>query len=922
MAANVALTGSIPWVNKDHGDAFNFCFVVDKCVQLKESPISKALSVCLSKPCPRRNTFELFQGNPSVRVFGYRDNFFGNTVVDVSLKPCLPFTNLLQMAFGRLGAAFLERLPKFYRSFSDNINRGTRKSIPVASSGKIHNALINSEKTVMVNRRTVWQFYYDAKKKLAVLINKIGLTFQFLFFQSGVLPEHDGNLISAINSIDTGSRKVREGQKAGVIDHGRVFFKRMLYLPVKPVRFFYLFENSDNKLRTKGWESRTNYFVKSIVHIKGSETSFLKSILRLIVKHFLRGGRRFSPQQATGYPRQNRRMKKLLAAVLIFLAYQCNAFAACSWSGNTGTVDISGTYTVQDIQDCVDDASGKTGAVIIQIPDSTLSANSTLITVNMKTGFAAVTSLTIKGQNACTLGFTDDVSGGVPTDCGTVIDKAAFRITGDTTKKVRMSNIEFTGATATYPLIALWGDTNYDDGGGFRLDHLLFNATVFGWGATIHINHNNHDWELMDGVIDHIYAYNVTRLLDTQPSGGDIPTNKDWIEPLGLGTSRAIYLEDSKLLADDGLHLAWEHQGGGRAVVRHNHTTNYWFGAHDPSSIPNSRGLRKYELYENLAIFDEHCVDWGVFANPRGGSGVVFNNAIDNTAQTTQRANYVVNFYIGRIANYASYYTPWNVAVGTDTKICASSPLRASIACTVETDCLGTNGVTNYCVNIDGAGDGDSLPVGYPARDQAGVLQNADGTQTGGGAPFLIWGNTLRGTPSAAVNVDAHAVDYVVADRDYCATTSATMPASCNGVETTYAPFTYPHPLAQEEGEEDTTAPVISSLTASFTGACVSSKVISFGTDENATCKWNLTDVAYGSMTGGTFTGSGTTSHSTTITPTCSQANTYYIRCTDSLNNASAASSTVTFTFDAAKQITVGEGANIFGTGGSLTLTR
>jgi hypothetical protein len=32
----------------------------------------------------------------------------------------------------------------------------------------------------------------------------------------------------------------------------------------------------------------------------------------LIVKHFLRGGRRFSPQQATGYPRQNRRMTEVL----------------------------------------------------------------------------------------------------------------------------------------------------------------------------------------------------------------------------------------------------------------------------------------------------------------------------------------------------------------------------------------------------------------------------------------------------------------------------------------------------------------------------------------------------------------------------------------------------------------------------------
>ena len=93
------------------------------------------------------------------------------------------------------------------------------------------------------------------------------------------------------------------------------------------------------------------------------------------------------------------------------------------------------------------------------------------------------------------------------------------------------------------------------------------------------------------------------------------------------------------------------------------------------------------------------------------------------------------------------------------------------------------------CEYIDDLyGDGK----GWPCRDQIGrgTLQ-VD-------APMLFWNNTISFAGGAAVSATPHVYSCasadVQADRDYCQH-ATTMPASCNGVTTTYESYTYPHPL-------------------------------------------------------------------------------------------------------------------------------
>jgi len=93
----------------------------------------------------------------------------------------------------------------------------------------------------------------------------------------------------------------------------------------------------------------------------------------------------------------------------------------------------------------------------------------------------------------------------------------------------------------------------------------------------------------------------------------------------------------------------------------------------------------------------------------------------------------------------------------------------------------------------------------------------------------------------------------------------------------------------------DTTAPVISNPqpASTLTFGTVST-IMRVTTNENATCKYGTSNVAYASLPS-TFSTTGATSHSTSLTGlTNGSSATYYVRCIDSSGNASTASTPIT----------------------------
>jgi len=95
----------------------------------------------------------------------------------------------------------------------------------------------------------------------------------------------------------------------------------------------------------------------------------------------------------------------------------------------------------------------------------------------------------------------------------------------------------------------------------------------------------------------------------------------------------------------------------------------------------------------------------------------------------------------------------------------------------------------------------------------------------------------------------------------------------------------------------DGTAPVISGGSPSGTLACTEDPrtvAMSVETDESATCKYSTSNLAYDSMEN-TFSTTGNTSHSQSLSVDCGSARTYYVRCEDDYGNANSSSTTIQF---------------------------
>jgi hypothetical protein len=94
----------------------------------------------------------------------------------------------------------------------------------------------------------------------------------------------------------------------------------------------------------------------------------------------------------------------------------------------------------------------------------------------------------------------------------------------------------------------------------------------------------------------------------------------------------------------------------------------------------------------------------------------------------------------------------------------------------------------------------------------------------------------------------------------------------------------------------DTTPPVISSpLPAGVQPYGTTSVTLQVTTNENATCKYNISDAAYASMSS-TFASTGGTTHQQVLATANGTAYTRYVRCIDGFGNANSVSSVITFT--------------------------
>lgn len=353
----------------------------------------------------------------------------------------------------------------------------------------------------------------------------------------------------------------------------------------------------------------------------------------------------------------------------------------------------------------------------------------------------------------------------------TTINNNGFDMTAVDGKSWRITGMTLTGTACINALT---------ESKSWRVDHIHFNGNAPGAGRcenrVIWIEPTGPDYT--KGLIDHNTFTDPGAIQIHMRASGD-GGNGEWIRALGLGTDDAVYIEDNQFL-HSVLQISnpiTDCDGGGRLVYRYNYAENTYFEMHD-AIVGGLRSCRKWEVYNNTF---EMTYDSGQFAfiGIRGGTGVVFNN--------TSNSN---GFYINDSTAVALYRLaqaggdPWD-------NLCSLSSGKATLAST--TAPAGCTGTANGCITMDGSGTG-----GYPCRDQFGF----DGNDPQTSHPALFWNNTLNGSQhnTFIFSGPSNPSSFIVENRDWCKSNTASPPASCNGVTTTYTAYTYPHPLQGNQG--------------------------------------------------------------------------------------------------------------------------
>ncbi|MCK4282863.1 MAG: hypothetical protein KAX44_00995 [Candidatus Brocadiae bacterium] len=307
--------------------------------------------------------------------------------------------------------------------------------------------------------------------------------------------------------------------------------------------------------------------------------------------------------------------------------------------------------------------------------------------------------------------------------------------------------------------------------------------------------------------------------------GGGSNGDGSWSSPLTLGTGDAVYIEDCTFnYYADSPNAVLDGCSGARVVFRHNRVNNGFLASHGTESGGRQRSIRSYEIYNNTLTMDLH--EWFTAVFLRGGTGVIFNNTL-----TGRYSNFVI------AANYRTWkaFAPWGMCDGTSpydgnqasdsgkhTGPADDSTLISDgkswtvgewVGYAVRNTTDGSSGIIEandadtILVMLSGGTDndwdsGDSFLItnGYPAIDQIGrstglPLSNWDPPLPQAWPqqelePLCEWGNTLNGADADIVTHWGERTDlHVKEGRDYCNDTKWAG----------YTPYTYPHPLVQEE---------------------------------------------------------------------------------------------------------------------------
>jgi hypothetical protein len=466
------------------------------------------------------------------------------------------------------------------------------------------------------------------------------------------------------------------------------------------------------------------------------------------------------------------------------------------------TVIQAASCSQQDVQTAIN-AAGDGDTVRVPAGNctwTTLTAHTPVVTINQK-------AIILRGS-----GNKDTV---ITANTGNSWGEQALKVYSIGGKPFRITNFKFIAGNGTFLNVV-------GTGKDWRIDHCEFNSSVLNGTIIIgDVNVGNY----LNGVIDNC-TFNNSNIVILFGDG-----HFSWKQPLDLGSSDAIYIEDCQFVWNI-FGNSLDCNSGAKYVARYNTFVNTYVSTHSLMNAtgPNtfSRGTRCVEVYNNTFTSintTPPTYNW-VALQSRAGTGVFFGNRIINsTGDIYDIASGIDNTrsfetfpYIGSCdgGNPLDGNTPltllWDGNDGTGSHTGANG---AVLLTDTTKNWNASKLIGNYVYNLtDGskgqissatittvtctlsggsrnnwnAGDAYKITNGYPCLDQIGRS-----TDYGAGInrlpqalePFYAWDNKRDGVLEG-LTVLNNCGHHIKDGRDYINSTSP---------KPGYTAYAYPHPF-------------------------------------------------------------------------------------------------------------------------------
>ena len=210
---------SVTRIYKDHRNSCNLGFVVHKHPEQPKIPGMQAATLRPSNRGSLSNTLKIFESNRPKSVFGFRNKFPGNAMVNIFGEPGHSTRQLPQMAFSRFGSFALEPGFQGIKLISGLADLLARMHFSIAIYGQILDTKINTKNANRIIRRCFGGFNHYAKIEDTFNQDQISLSSNAVEPGLLIISKPDGNNLPTLESNQGNFFKSFPGENTLVIDN-------------------------------------------------------------------------------------------------------------------------------------------------------------------------------------------------------------------------------------------------------------------------------------------------------------------------------------------------------------------------------------------------------------------------------------------------------------------------------------------------------------------------------------------------------------------------------------------------------------------------------------------------------------------------------------------------------------------------------